>query len=102
MLYLESTRLFAPEIHKRHLRPHDAAYKRLADEPPAGDDFTRDLRNAHRDRLRRWTEEFDEEEIMGAYATWAEARSRINRVKLDRRFPRWVPRPESVQSRTRC
>ena len=62
VLYLESTRLFAPEIHKRHLRPHDAAYKRLADEPPAGDDFTRDLRNAHRDRLRRWTEEFDEEE----------------------------------------
>ena len=62
VLYLESTRLFAPETHKRHLRPHDAAYKRLADEPPAGDDFTRDLRNAHRDRLRRWTEEFDEEE----------------------------------------
>ena len=62
VLYLESTRLFAPEIHKRHLRPHDAAYKRLADEPPTNDEFTRDLQRGHRERLRAWNEAFDEEE----------------------------------------
>ena len=71
VLYLESTRLFAPEIHKRHLRPHDAAYKRLADEPPAGDDFTRDLRRSREINYSVTEDEsdFDFDEYAGSGVT---------------------------------
>ena len=45
---------------------------------------------------------FDEEEVVGGYVTWTEARKSLGSAKLSRRFPKGVPRPKSTQRRVKC
>ncbi|KAH8098746.1 hypothetical protein JL720_1709 [Aureococcus anophagefferens] len=61
LLFLESTRLFAPEIHKRHLRDKDEGYRALH-EPREADAHLKKLRKFEVEQRLEWTKAFDEDE----------------------------------------
>ena len=61
LLFLESTRLFAPEIHKRHLRDKDEGYRALH-EPREADAYLKRLRKLEVEQRLEWTKAFDEDE----------------------------------------
>ncbi|KAK7254651.1 hypothetical protein SO694_00010338 [Aureococcus anophagefferens] len=61
LLFLESTRLFAPEIHKRHLRDKDEGYRALR-EPREADAHLKRLRKLEVEQRLEWTKAFDEDE----------------------------------------
>ena len=61
LLFLESTRLFAPEIHKRHLRDGDPGYRKVFDPQPK-DAYLEKLRKAHAADRLEWTKTYDEDE----------------------------------------
>ncbi|KAH8059540.1 hypothetical protein JL721_9280 [Aureococcus anophagefferens] len=61
LLFLESTRLFAPEIHKRHLRDKDEGYRALHEAREA-DAHLKRLRKLEVEQRLEWTKAFDEDE----------------------------------------
>ena len=65
VVFLESAGLFAPELHKRHLRPDDPGFKILCSQETANTKASTDVEQLKRNHLQRcitWAAKYDHDE----------------------------------------